>query len=139
MGEVAFINDSGAEGWMVIGANSKETLEVVGRDVQVSNTFGDGVRAGSGRHKPDWTGKAWSKFAVAVEKVKTTSAGGPGTGVKLGMVIARDSVKVHRSRGSADRKDRSIGVDVRTGCQRDVWNINSVEVRKDIIGGPPLI
>ena len=74
MSKVAFIDDSSAERGVVIGANSKVALLVVGWHVEESNTFGYGVRAISGRHESDRAWEVGAKLTVAVEEVKSTSA-----------------------------------------------------------------
>ena len=139
MSKVAFIDDSGAEGGVVIGANTKVALLVVGRHVEESNTFGDGVRAISGRDESDRTWEVGAKLTVVVEEVKPTSAGGPCTSVNLGMVITRDIILEGGDRALANRVDRSIIRDVGTGDQRWVGHIDGVEVGEDLVGGPPLI
>lgn len=105
--EVALINNCGPKKRMIEGANSEETALVMGRDVEVSITLGDSIRAFCSRLEFDGARMFGSERLVGVEHMQLVSARDKGAGVNLGtegirVMVNRWCIGFRRSGGISE-------------------------------------
>ena len=66
--EIALINDSSPDGWVIEGSDGKEPSRVGSRNMEVSKAKWDGIRAISGWKELNRTRKLGSKLSVVVKE-----------------------------------------------------------------------
>ena len=74
LGEVALIDNRGAQRRGAEGRDSQVSLSVCGGNMQAANAFWDGIRVYRSRHQLDWTWMGTGEFSIIMKHVLLISA-----------------------------------------------------------------